>query len=61
MNNVQYLEKVVNSQKNQLKQMEKLHKLNHSKMLRDNKVLLSEIALLKKEMSAIRKFQPPKA
>ena len=53
----EYLEKVVTSLKNQLKQMEKLNKLNSAKMLRDNKVLLNEISLLKKEMFEMRKFK----
>ena len=42
----EYLERVVASQKHQLKQMEKLHKLTNSKMIKDNKVLLNEIAIL---------------
>ena len=53
----EYLEKVVTSLKNQLKQMEKLNKLNSAKMLRDNKVLLNEISLLKKEMLEMQKFK----
>lgn len=53
----EYLEKVVSSLKNQLKQMEKLNKLNSAKMLRDNKVLLNEISLLKTEMMEMRKFK----
>ena len=53
----EYLERVVSSQKHQLKQMEKLHKLTYNKMLQDNKHLLSEISLLKKEMTEIRKYK----
>lgn len=53
----EYLEKVVVSQKHQLKQMEKLHKLTYSKMLQDNKHLLAEIALLKREMTELRKYR----
>ena len=53
----EYLEKVVSSLKNQLKQMEKLNKLNSAKMLRDNKVLLNEISFLKTEMMEMRKFK----
>ena len=53
----EYLERVVSSQKHQLKQMEKLHKLTYNKMLQDNKHLLNEISLLKKEMTEIRKYK----
>lgn len=53
----EYLERVVASQKHQLKQMEKLHKLTHSKMVKDNKLLLDEIAILKREMTDMRKFK----
>ena len=53
----EYLERVVSSQKHQLKQMEKLHKLTYNKMLQDNKHLLSEISLLKKEMAESRKYK----
>ena len=55
----EYLEKVVSSQKHQLRQMEKLHKLTYAKMLQDNRHLLTEIALLKKEMTELRKFRMP--
>ena len=48
---------MVVSQKHQLKQMEKLHKLTYSKMLQDNKHLLAEIALLKREMTELRKYR----
>ena len=41
MRQKEFLEKVVASQKNQLKQLEKLQKLNCVKMLRDNKVTAS--------------------
>ena len=53
----EYLERVVASQKHQLKQMEKLHKLTHSKMVKDNKLLLDEIAILKREMTDMRKYK----
>ena len=53
----EYLERVVSSQKHQLKQMEKLHKLTHSKMVKDNKLLLDEIAILKREMTDMRKYK----
>ena len=53
----EYLERVVASQKHQLKQMEKLHKLTNSKMIKDNKVLLNEIAILKREMNDMRKYK----
>ena len=53
----EYLERVVASQKHQLKQMEKLHKLTYSKMVKDNKVLLDEISILKREMTDMRKFK----
>ena len=53
----EYLERVVTSQKHQLRQMEKLHKLTYSKMLQDNKHLLAEIALLKKEMTEMRRYK----
>ena len=53
----EYLERVVASQKHQLKQMEKLHKLTNSKMIKDNKILLNEITILKREMTDMRKFK----
>ena len=53
----EYLERVVASQKHQLRQMEKLHKLTHSKMVKDNKLLLDEIAILKREMTDMRKYK----
>ena len=53
----EYLERVVSSQKHQLKQMEKLHKLTHSKMVKDNKLLLDQIAILKREMTDMRKYK----
>ena len=53
----EYLERVVASQKHQLKQMEKLHKLTNSKMIKDNKVLLNEIAILKREMNDMRNYR----
>ena len=53
----EYLERVVASQKHQLKQMEKLHKLTNSKMIKDNKVLLNEIAILKREMNDMRRYR----
>ena len=53
----EYLEKVVTSLKNQLRQMEKLNKMNSAKMMRDNKVLLNEISMLKIEMLEMRKFK----
>ena len=43
MRQKEFLEKVVVSQKNQLKQLEKLQKLNCVKMLRDNKVNASTV------------------
>ena len=54
---MEYLERVVASQKHQLKQMEKLHKLTNSKMIKDNKILLNEITILKREMTDMRKFK----
>ena len=45
MRQKEFLEKVVASQKNQLKQLEKLQKLNCVKMLRDNKVNASAAVL----------------
>jgi hypothetical protein len=68
----EFLERVVVSQKSQLRQLEKLQKLNCVKMMRDNKVLvrhysalfhvslqmlLKEIETLKKEMVEIKRFK----
>lgn len=37
--------------------MEKLHKLTYAKMFQDNKNLLSEVAILKKEITEMRKYK----